>query len=74
MLIPDCYTANFDIKDACYYSNFAKKQKIFKVFISRETCLPDYLSLVPRQFTKLLKSPSAFLRKLLTLMIYLCGL
>ena len=70
MITPGCYMAKIDIKDAFYsIPILPEHQKYLKFFFRGKlyqfTCLPNGLSSGPRKFTKLLKPPFSFLRKLL---------
>ena len=69
LVTPNCYMASIDLKDAYYcvtvhendqkYLKFQWQGKLYQF-----TALPNGLSSGPRDFTKLMKSPFAHLRKL----------
>ena len=67
LMIPGCYMASIDLKDAYYSIPIHKKDRKYLKFMWKGkfyqfTCLPNGLAEAPRKFTKILKAPFGSLR------------
>ncbi len=69
LVVPNCFMASLDMKDAYYSIPIRASHQKFLCFkwkghIYQFTCLPNVLSSAPRQFTKILKPALATLHKM----------
>ena len=69
LVTPNCWMASLDLKDAYYsvkiHPDFQKFLKFsYKGTLYKYTVLPNGLCICPRKFTKMMKPPLAFLRRL----------
>ncbi len=69
LVVPNCFMASLDMKDAYYSIPIRASHQKFLCFkwkghIYQFTCLPNGLSSAPRQFTKILKPALATLHKM----------